>query len=798
MTPATAGGCFRSARITLVLVLLRIFMAMAVTTCFAAAPAADAAPSVADIVEFTRIMAPSGSSEEQLRQQQVSPDGTRAFILTRKASARSDRNRYRLLLLDVRPERLTEGRYEEPEPLAMFEPVVDEIAGYPSVTDLRWVGNRMIAFRARLHDALRQVFQFDTQTRAMTQLTFSPTGVMAYATSDDLHTVLYAAQLPNPPLADGQRGIVVGNQSFWSVMFGQNELAMQSRVFQYFVVEAGGARRPRSLGRPIADLRTPSPFMSLSPDGRWAVLPHNEPERHARWIQDYPLVAETSRSVGGQSLIDPLRYFSRPNTYFPMRLMAYRVADGYQQPVVDAPDSGGVRGIPPLLWQDQGRSVVIAGTHLPLGEGGRQVSDTAAHIIEYWPESGRSQIIARATGRVTDTRALSPEAFAATDEAGPRTFRRRGDGSWEELDAGSAAPVTISGQGSVVPWKLRIRQDLDLPPDVVAEGPTGRLVPLTRLNPQVTPAWGTMRPYRWTDAHGRQWDGGLLLPEGFRRGVRHALVIQTYGFSPTRFYLDGTNETEVATSGFAGRAFLKENILVLAFPWRATTSAPRGDREETVAFADGVRAAIEALVAEGIVDRDRVGIMGWSRTGERVLNMITFTDVPIRAATLLDGDANTLFSTVLTYGFSDRITARKEQMNGGAPVGETIAAWTRNDPSMNTGCIRAALRIESYGPAVKNNWDIYALMRRQYKAVEMIVIPGGSHTLHTPGERMLSLQGNVDWYRFWLTGGQRTEVLLAGESDETLREQYRRWGQMAELKKVDDAKPGCARSADGF
>jgi hypothetical protein len=198
------------------------------------------------------------------------------------------------------------------------------------------------------------------------------------------------------------------------------------------------------------------------------------------------------------------------------------------------------------------------------------------------------------------------------------------------------------------------------------------------------------------------------------------------------------------------------------------------------------------------VDRDRVGIMGWSRTGERVLNMITFTDVPIRAATLLDGDANTLFSTVLTYGFNDNITARKERMNGGPPAGETLATWIRNDPSLNTSCIRAALRIESYGPAVKNNWDIYALMRRQYKAVEMIVMPGASHTLHTPSERMLSLQGNVDWYRFWLTGGRRNDPFVAGESDETLREQYRRWEQMAELKKVDDARTGCARGADGF
>jgi hypothetical protein len=60
---------------------------------------------------------------------------------------------------------------------------------------------------------------------------------------------------------------------------------------------------------------------------------------------------------------------------------------------------------------------------------------------------------------------------------------------------------------------------------------------------------------------------------------------------------------------------------------------------------------------------------------------------------------------------------------------------------------------------------------------------------------MVSLQGNVDWHRLWLAGEERTEPFLMGESDERLKDQYRRWHQMAELKAADDAKPGCPRRA---
>ena len=791
MTSAIAAGRFAAACRNLSRLIFHSLFVMAVTLCAATGkpPPMDTepGPSVTDIVEFNRVMAPVGSNEDQLREQ-VSPDGTRAFILTRKANTRTDRNRYEILLLDLRPQRLAAGRYVAPVSVASLEPVVDDYSGFGSVTDLRWVGNRTIIFRARLRDALYQAFQVDTVTRALTQLTFSPTGVIAFAVSDDLRTVLYAARVNNPPLKEGQRSIVVGNQSFWSVMRGQESAQSQLPKYRYHVAERGHPRHPRKLGEDVFETASPFPLMSLSPDGRWAVLPHDEPQRQQAWIKDYPLVDEATQSLGPGLLRDPMRYHSRPSGYVPMRMLAYRLSDGAARAVVDAPHGGTPNALPRLLWQAGGRSLVIAGTHLPL-QGHELAGSRAAHIVEFWPEAGRWEAIAEVKGRVKDARQVSRDLFQATDDSGPRRFERRGDRRLQEIEV---TGERVAAEGSESGWKLRIHQSLNTPPDIVAEGPAGALVPLTRLNPHVSPAWGSMRAYDWKDPQGRQWKGGLMVPAGYQPGARRPLVIQTYGFHPTHFYLDGGNQAERLTSAFAGRAFLRAGLLVLAVPVRASTGVPEGDRERIAAYIEGVRAAIEALVADGTVDRERVGIIGWSTTGERVLNQITFTDAPIRAATLADGDANTLFSTVVTYGFSDHTDRRKERANGGRMASP---AWIRNDPSMHTDCINAAVRIETYGASVKNNWDIYSLVRRQFKAVEMVIIPKGTHGLHTPSERLLSLQGNVDWFRFWLTGEERTEPYLLGESDETLREQYRQWRQMAAFKKADDAKPVCARKA---
>ena len=495
--------------------------------------------------------------------------------------------------------------------------------------------------------------------------------------------------------------------------------------------------------------------------------------------------------------IDPIGYFSRPNAYIARRLVAYRLADGSAHEVVDAPDDavpGGMQLRSDRLWQGKGESVVVAGTHLPPGPIGELAND-GSHIIEYWPDTGRWKIVAQVRGRLQGARSVTGgrDGFLVVDEGGRRSFERRGDGSWQELDAAAVHAAGVSGAGPAQRWALQVGQSLNQPPDIVAVGPAGQSSMLTELNPRYSPVtWGTMRPYSWKDAQGRQWDGGLMVPSGVDARAPHALVIQTYGFSPSRFYLDGANTADGFTSGFAGRAFMRENILVLALPWRASNGAPTDEQGAIAAFATAVRAAIEALVAEGIVDRERVGIMGWSATGERVLNLVTFSDAPLRAATLLDGDANTLFSMTVTYAANDGALARKERTNGGGPFGPSLERWVRSDPSLHTDCVRAALRIETYGPWVLNNWDVYALLRRQYKPAEMVAIPGGTHALSRPSERMISLQGNVDWYRFWLKGEERSKPFLLAEDETSLRQQYARWRQMAELKRTDDARPRCA------
>jgi len=770
-------------------------VALALMRCGPVAAVTDpVGPTVSEVVEFTRIIQPSEPDADAMRAQ-VSPDQARAFIVTRQADVKGNLNRYRILLLDLNPQRLELGRPAAPQAVLSVEARLDDSYAEPFIRAVRWADARTLVFLARLADAPVQVYRLDVLTRQLVSLTHETHPIVSYAVSGDLRRVLYAVQWPNPPLPEGAHSVVVGNQSFWSVKFGQHDLRSQHRFYRYYVAESGSRLPPRPLGEPFAEGSHAEPRVSLSPDGRWALLPRHEPQRQLEWAQRYPLVDEMSRRYGPSLGIDPRGYFSRPSGYVARRMVAYRLADGRAQTVIDAPDDalpGGGQRRQDRLWQGEGRSVVLAGTHLP--PDAARTAATGSHIVEYWPDSGRWEVIAALDGRLQDIHEWGGIGFVAIDGERRRRFARRAEGGWREVDGSMGEPLPSRGG-----WTLRIDEGLNQPPDIVATS-GGRSVRLTTLNPQFAAArWGAMRTYSWQDKKGRRWDGGLMDAGGLHGGAagraRLPLVIQTYGFAPDRFYLDGPNVGLGYTSGFAGRAFVREGILVLAMPWRASGAVPADERDGVQVFMEGVRGAVDALVGEGMVDPARVGIMGWSATGERVLNLVTFSGLPIRAATLADGDANTLFAMSVTYGASDSIWVRRERINDGLPFGPSLQRWTHNDPSLHTDCVRAALRIETYGPWVLNNWDIYALLRRQYKPAEMIVIPGGTHSLSRPAERMVSLQGNVDWYRFWLKGEDRTQVLLPAETAESLRAQYTRWREMEALKKTDDARPQCARLA---
>jgi len=67
------------------------------------------------------------------------------------------------------------------------------------------------------------------------------------------------------------------------------------------------------------------------------------------------------------------------------------------------------------------------------------------------------------------------------------------------------------------------------------------------------------------------------------------------------------------------------------------------------------------------------------------------------------------------------------------------------------------------------------------------MLEDGLHVLQKPWERMISQEGSVDWFAFWLQGYE--------DPDPAKREQYARWHQLRRQLETVAASPSPAIGA---
>jgi len=222
-------------------------------------------------------------------------------------------------------------------------------------------------------------------------------------------------------------------------------------------------------------------------------------------------------------------------------------------------------------------------------------------------------------------------------------------------------------------------------------------------------------------------------------------------------------------------------IVVLQMDERRDHAATPVEAPDQVA---GIEAAISQLVADGVIDPDRVGIAGFSRTCWHIEEALLHSPKSFAAAVIADG-VDFSYMQYLMFGEENpELKAEFERVNGGDPFArEDLQRWVENAPGFSLDHLQTPLRIESHGgSAILEEWETYASLRMQHKSVDLIDISDGQHLLQKPLERLASQQGVVDWFRFWLEDYEQPHP-----QDET---EYVRWRQMRRDKQVASAKSG--------
>jgi len=463
------------------------------------------------------------------------------------------------------------------------------------------------------------------------------------------------------------------------------------------------------------------------------------------------------------------------------------------------------------VWAPDGRSF-LAGAMSPVGSRW-EADDTRSGIQFAYPfhlwridlASGRIQMLRRHFPGGNDD-ILSYSGDQATVRTGSDRFvvlRKEGE-AWNQV---SATRLPLQGFGelrslvAVNGYALAGYENTVTPPEIILyKVGSDRFQVVGRLDPQFDQlTLAEPQPFSWKTSTGVRMDGLLFLPTDYVRGRSYPLVIETKS-SHGQFLCDGGEDHPPS---FAPQPLANDGF---AYLLPTTNPSPNdypkgypGGIAEAVFYTGVWDSAVAALSKEGVIDPNKVGIIGFSRTGWHVEYALTHGETRYAAATVAD---NVQYS----YGeyWADNaatVYARMEDaMYDGPPFGATLKNWLRYSLSFNLQNIHAPLLMEAMGYGIRDNhpgeipfnlvprFEVLAGLTALSKPVEMYYYPDETHEPNHPKARLASLERNIDWYRFWLQGYERPGSGVAA--------QYERWEGLKKLHQRDVEGPVALRDSD--
>ena len=686
-----------------------------------------------------------------------SRDGKYFVILLKKGNLENNTNEYSMLLFRAN-EMFSSAR---PRTLVTMASSSDREA----IKDVTWLSdNDTIVFLGEHPGETSQLYSVQCSSGRVKKLSNHPTSLIAYSSDPEGREIVYVAEKPPVNVLSERvlrEGFVVRDEQMSDLIAGE----IQDDELDLFVLKRG-ENSARQLVIPPelrGDLRRPIPHFSLSPDGRNLVVELN--------LTNVP---EAWRLYKGEALLTQVLSHGIPKggASWVFRYGLIDIETGQGRVLLDAPV--GYHGAE-VAWSPDSTSVVLTGVYLPLVDPAQAESSVAqgkTFVVEVDLKSLEYSNIAHQNLRFVDWDSQTnlvtfedrrPEL---STEASKRQYYQKLNGSWKRAD-------TNLPHNTDSLREISTEQGLNKPPKIIARNlNTGEKVVLSDPNPQLEQIdLGKVEEIKYTISDGSEVHAGLYLPPDFVPTTKYPLVVQTHGFDPNGFWIDGS-----FTTAFAAQALAAKGILVLQVPdlhkWDETP-------EEAPNMADVLERAIDCVDKRGILDRDRIGIIGFSRTGLYVYQMLTHGKTHFAAAVVADGtDAG--YSSYIQFLNSAPYTASdSESIIGGLPWGATMSLWLERSPEFRLDQVRTplflqALRRHSLGYL----WATYAGLRRLGKPVELLYLPIGNHILQKPWERMASQQRDVDWFCFWLRNEEDPD---AGKAN-----QYARWRELRKLQQVTE------------
>jgi dipeptidyl aminopeptidase/acylaminoacyl peptidase len=254
---------------------------------------------------------------------------------------------------------------------------------------------------------------------------------------------------------------------------------------------------------------------------------------------------------------------------------------------------------------------------------------------------------------------------------------------------------------------------------------------------------------QWKSKDGTTIEGVLIKPADFDPAKKYPLLVVIHG-GPR-----GTDRADLSADRYYPiERFAAKGAVILRPNYRGSEGYGEAFRALNVRNLgvgdyDDVITGVDALIAKGFVDRERVGAMGWSQGGYISAFITCFSD-RFKAVSVGAG-----ISDWMTYYVNTDIHPFTRQYLKATPWDDP-EIYRKTSPITYVNNARTPTLIQ-HGELDKrvpipNAYELYQALRDRNVPVKLAVFKGFGHAINKPKQQLAVLEQNFDWFRQHIWG----------------------------------------------
>ena len=414
-------------------------------------------------------------------------------------------------------------------------------------------------------------------------------------------------------------------------------------------------------------------------------------------------------------------------------------------------DGAGPNGGP--RWSPDGKHIAYVTSN------GHQFYFWANRYVAVVPsEGGPSRLVTSEFDEDANLIAWSPDGiyFGATQKTASHIFR---------VDITTRAVRRITGpdhflaQGASFTRDYRTMAGVGAAPNAFAEiyvSSTSDFAPkhLTDVSAQWKDFKLTTREViQWKSSDGAAIEGVLIKPADFDASTKYPLLVVIHG-GPT-----GVDTPALSADRYYPiERFAAKGALILKVNYRG--SAGYGEkfralnvRNLGVGDYEDVISGVDSLIARGMVDKDRVGSMGWSQGGY-ISAFITCYSDRFKAVSVGAG-----ISDWMTYYVNTDIHPFTRQYLKGTPWDDP-EIYRKTSPISYVSRAKTPTLIQ-HGDQDKrvpppNAFELYQALKDRKVPVKLVLYKGFGHPINKPKQQKAVMEHNYEWFSKYIWGEETT------------------------------------------